>query len=98
VPIVPGTTAAHDAPEQAQPVTVRKPPAKVIREPPRFAAAYADLLPESHREALRDDAAIVHVDECLSPVADGEPGQSFADVRSAPTYMADWFGRRATKT
>jgi hypothetical protein len=32
------------------------------------------------REALRDDAAIVHLDECLSAVADGEPGQSFADT------------------
>lgn len=40
-----------------------------------YAAAYADLLPESHREALRD-AAVTYLDECFSAITDGEAGQS----------------------
>jgi hypothetical protein len=58
---------------------LRKPPAKDVGTPPPFAAAYADVLPESHREALRD-AAITYLDECFSTIADGEPGQSYADT------------------
>ena len=37
------------------------------------------MLPESLREALRD-SAITYLDECFSSVAEGEPGQSYADT------------------
>jgi hypothetical protein len=37
------------------------------------------VLPESHREGLRD-AAITYLDECFSAIADGEPGQSYTDT------------------
>ncbi len=39
----------------------------------------ADVLPQSHREARRD-AAISYLDECFSAIAEGEPGQSYADT------------------
>jgi hypothetical protein len=68
-----------DRNEEDPPVRPRKPPAKAVGEPPPFAAAYADVLPESHREALRD-AAITYLDECFSAIAEGEPGQSYADT------------------
>jgi hypothetical protein len=48
------------------------------RRPP-FAAAYADVLPETPREALRD-AAITYLDDSFSTIADAEPGQSYADT------------------
>lgn len=41
----------------------------------------ANVLPESHREALRD-AAIAYLDECFSAIADSEPGQSYANTPS----------------
>jgi hypothetical protein len=56
-----------------------KPPAKDVGTRAPFAAAYADVLPESHRDALRD-AAITYLDDCFSTIADGEPGQSYADT------------------
>jgi hypothetical protein len=37
------------------------------------------VLPESHREALRD-AAITYLDDSVSTIADREPGQSYADT------------------
>jgi len=37
------------------------------------------VLPEFHRDALRD-AAIACLDECFSAIAEGEPGQSYADT------------------
>ena len=40
-------------------VALRTPPAKVVGEPHPYAAAFADVLPESHRDALRE-AAIVY--------------------------------------
>jgi len=49
---------------------LRKPPAKDVGTPPPFAAAYADVLAECHREALRD-AAITYLDECFSTIAYG---------------------------
>ena len=60
-------------------MTLRKPPAKVVGKQPPYAAAYADVLPASHRDAFRD-AAITYLDECFSAIADGEPGQSYADT------------------
>jgi hypothetical protein len=76
VPVVNASTDA-DAGEEDAPVRLRRPPAKEVGKPPPYAAAYADVLPASHREALRD-AAITYLDECFSAVADGEPGQSYA--------------------
>ena len=52
---------------------------RIVGTPPPFAAAYADVLPETHREALRN-AAITYLDDCFSTIADGEPGQSHADT------------------
>lgn len=49
--------------------TLRRPPAKDVGTPPPYAAAYADVLP-----------AITYLDECFSTIADGEPGQSYADT------------------
>jgi hypothetical protein len=37
------------------------------------------VLPQSHREALRD-AAVSYLDECFSAIAEGAPGQSYADT------------------
>lgn len=56
-----------------------EPPAKAVGTPAPFAAAYADVLPESHREAVRD-TAITYLDECSSAIAEGEPGQSYTDT------------------
>ena len=65
--------------EEDAPAKLRRPPAKEVGKPPPFAAAFADVLPASHRAALRD-AAITYLDECFSAIADGEPGQSYADT------------------
>jgi hypothetical protein len=70
-----GNTARAE--EDPQP-RLRRPPAKEVGKPPPYAAAYADVLPASHREALRE-AAVTCLDECFSAIADGEPGQSYAD-------------------
>ena len=72
------STDADDG-EEEPPVKLRRPPAKQIGTPPPYAAAYADVLPNSHREALLD-AAITYLDECFAAIADGEPGQSYADT------------------
>ena len=68
-----------DPGEEDPPVTLRRPPPKEVGEVPVYAAAYADVLPESHRAALRG-AAITYLDECFSAIAEGEPGQSYADT------------------
>jgi hypothetical protein len=68
-----------DAGEQDAPAKLRRPPAKEVGKLPPFAAAYADVLPASHREALRD-AAVTYVDECFSAIAEGQPGQSYAET------------------
>jgi hypothetical protein len=65
--------------EEEPPLKLRRPAAKEVGEPPPYAAAYADVLPQSHRQALRD-AAITYLDECFSAIAEGEPGQSYADT------------------
>jgi hypothetical protein len=57
------------------PAKLRKPPAKEVGKQTPYAPAYADVLPASHR-----DAAITYLDECFSAIADGEPGQSYADT------------------
>lgn len=61
------------------PLTLRCRPAKDVGTPPPYAAAYADVLPESRREALRD-TAITYLDECFSAIAEGKPGQNYADT------------------
>lgn len=76
-PVVDASTDA-DAGEDA-PVKLRRPPAKDVGKPPPFAAAYADVLPVSHREALRG-AAITYLDECFSAIAEGQPGEGYADT------------------
>lgn len=68
-----------DRNKEDAPVKLRRPPAKEVGKPPPYAAAYADVLPESHREALRD-AAITYLDECFAAIAEGDPGQSYADT------------------
>jgi hypothetical protein len=65
--------------EEDTPAKLRQPPAKKVGKPTQHAAAYADVLPDSHRDALRD-AAITYLDECFSAIAEGEPGQSYADT------------------
>jgi hypothetical protein len=60
-----------DPGEEDPPVTPRRPPAKEVGKLPAYAAAYADVLPESHREALRG-AAITYLDECFCAIAEGE--------------------------
>jgi hypothetical protein len=77
VPVVDASTDA-DADEEDAPAKLRRPPAKEVGKLPPFAAAYADVVPASHREALRD-AAVTYLDECFSAIAEGEPGQSYAD-------------------
>jgi hypothetical protein len=78
VPVVERSTDTDVGEEDAL-VKLRRPPAKEVGKLPPFAAAYADVLPASHREALRD-AAITYLDECFSAIAEGEPGQSYADT------------------
>src|SRR5262245_49846881 len=68
-----------EADEEEPPAKLRRPPAKEVGKLPPFAAAFADVLPASHREALRN-AAITYLDECFSALAEGEPGQSYADT------------------
>jgi len=68
-----------DAGEEGAAAKLRRPPAKEVGKLPPFAAAYVDVLPASHREALRD-AAVTYLDECFSAIAEGEPGQSYADT------------------
>jgi len=46
--------SGHD--EVGPGLKLRKPPTNDVGTPPPFAAAYADVLPEPHREALRDAA------------------------------------------
>ena len=77
-PVADASTEA-DAGEEDAPATLQRPPAKEVGKPPPFAAAYTDVLPASHREALRD-AAVTYLDECFSAIAEGEPGQSYADT------------------
>jgi hypothetical protein len=76
-PIDRSTDADHSGGER--PVKRRRPPAKQVGKQPPYAAAYADLLPQSHREALCD-AAVTYLDECFSAIAEGEPGQGYADT------------------
>jgi hypothetical protein len=71
-----GNTARAEEDPQLK---LRRPPAKEVGKPPPFAAAYTDVLPASHREALRD-AAVTYLDECFAAIAQGEPGQSYADT------------------
>jgi hypothetical protein len=77
-PVVDDSTDT-DAGEDDVPTKLRTPPTKQVGKLPPFATAYADALPASHQEALRD-AAITYLDECFSAIADGEPGQSYADT------------------
>jgi hypothetical protein len=77
-PVVDDSTDT-DAGDEDAPAKLRRAPAKEIGELPPFAAAYADVLPASHREALRD-AATTYLDECFSAIAEGEHGQSYADT------------------
>jgi hypothetical protein len=42
--------------EEDPPLKLRNPLAKEVGKQPPYAAAYADVLQESHREALRDAA------------------------------------------
>lgn len=84
-PVVDASIETDRSDEKGQAVTLRKPPAKLVGKQSPYAAAYADVLPQSHRDALRD-AAIVHLDECFSAIADGEPGQSYADT-ALGTYL-----------
>jgi hypothetical protein len=77
-PVVDGSTDAA-ACEDDLPATLRRPQAKEVGKPPPYAEAYADVLPASHREALRD-AAVTYLDECFSAITEGEPGQSYADT------------------
>jgi hypothetical protein len=72
-------SADDDRNEQDPPLKLRRPPGKKVGKPPPSTTAYADVLPESHREALRD-AAITYLDECFSAIADGEPGQNYANT------------------
>jgi hypothetical protein len=75
------TACAEEDPQ----LKLRRPPAKEVGKPPPYAAAYGDALPESHREALRE-AAVTYLDECFSAIADGEPGQGYADT-SIGSYL-----------
>jgi hypothetical protein len=77
-PVVEDSTDA-EASEEEPAAKLRTPPAKEVGKLPPFAAAYADVLPASHRGTLRD-AVVTYLDECLSAIADGEPGQSYADT------------------
>ena len=72
-------TGSKESAEDPDTVKLGKPPAKVVGKPHPYAAAFADVLPEAHCQALRD-AAIVYLDECFSALAEGEPGQSYADT------------------
>jgi hypothetical protein len=67
-----GNTAGAEEDPQLK---LRRPPAKEVGKPPPYAAAYTDVLPESHREA-----PVTYLDECFAAIADGEPGQSYADT------------------
>jgi hypothetical protein len=69
------TARAEEDPQ----LKLRRPPAKEVGKPPPYAVAYADVLPESHREALRH-AAITYLDEWFSAIVDGQPGQSYSDT------------------
>jgi hypothetical protein len=84
--------------EDERPSRLRKPPRKEVGTPPPYAAAYKDVLPALHREALRD-AAITYLDECFSAIAEGEPGQSYADTPIGnylpPRYEQYYNGRFA---
>ena len=60
------------------PVRLQKSPAKEIGPLPPYALAYKDVLPESHREALRR-GAIVYLDECYEALRQLRPGDSYAD-------------------
>jgi hypothetical protein len=71
-----GNTARAEEDPQLK---LRRPPAKEVGKPPPYAAAYADVLPGSHREALRE-AAVTYLDECFAAIADGAPGESYADT------------------
>jgi hypothetical protein len=72
-------SADADPGEEDPPVKLRRPPARKVGKLPAYAAAYADVLPESHREALRG-AASTYLDECFSAIAEGKPGQSYAET------------------
>jgi hypothetical protein len=78
-PIAETLVEASDDVDPDPPPKLHPPPAKAVGKPFPYAAAYADVLPESHREALRD-AAVVYLDECFSAIADGQPGQSYAET------------------
>jgi hypothetical protein len=60
------------------PLRLQTPPAKNIGSLPPYAAAYADVLPESHRAALRS-AAIVYLDECYEALREFGRGDSYAE-------------------
>jgi hypothetical protein len=101
--VVDASTDANAGEEDA-PAKLRRPPAKEVGTPPPFAPAYGDVLPASHREALRD-AAVTYLDECFSAIADGEPGQSYADTSTGSYLPARYeqyydarFGRDWTTT
>ena len=71
-----------EAAEPERPIRAHEPPAKEIGLVPAYAAAYADVLPKSHREALRS-AAIVYLDQCYDALREGKPGESYADTAIA---------------
>jgi hypothetical protein len=77
-PVVDASTDA-DRNEEEPPARLRTTPAKELGTLPPFASAYTDVLPASHRQALRD-AAVTYLDECFSAIAEGEPGQSYAET------------------
>ena len=60
------------------PVRLHRPPAKEIGPLPPYALAYNEVLPDSHREALRR-AAIVYLNECHEALRQLAPGDSYAD-------------------
>ena len=60
------------------PVRLQRSPAKAIGPLPPYALAYEEVLPQSHREALRR-AAIVYLDECYDALRQLGSGDSYAD-------------------
>src|SRR5262249_23010003 len=71
-------SADADSGEEDPPVKLRRPPARKVGKLAALAAACANVLPESHREALRG-AAITYLDEGFSAIADGGAGELYGE-------------------
>jgi hypothetical protein len=90
--------AGHD--EVSSGLKLRKPPAKGVGTPPPFAAAFQMCFrkPTGKHYATRRSPTS---DECCSTIADGEPGQSYADtpIGSYPPnrYEQNYDGRFARR-